>query len=298
LLYQPFPMVEGRRAQIWRYAPEFRRPRHFHDEPELNLVVAGRGVFGSGSERFVVAAGDLLCWAPGRDHELIEASLDFDLYVVALTPELHDRVVADAAGALAGPPRVALDRGALSRLEALCARPLHTLEASSVESHVAGFWREAQGLRRASGHSVGFAERVLGSLLERPELGRDARARLVRAAPSELSRQFRREFGLTLTEYRTRLRLLRFVRLADTARCTLLAAALDAGFGSYSQCHRAFQRAMGCTPRAFFTTDVRRELADRFAPWTHADGRAATPLAPALGGRFPRDAKTAGPSRR
>jgi AraC-like DNA-binding protein len=268
-------MIVGRRAQIWRYSPEYRRPRHFHVEPELNLVVAGRGVFGSGTETFAVTAGDLLCWAPGRDHELLEASLDFDLYVMALTPELHDRVVpGDAAASLAGPPRVALDRGALSGLEALCSAPLHTLDASSVENHVAELWREARVLRRASARAGGFAERALGSLLERPELDRDARARLVRAHPSELSRQFHREFGLTLTEYRTRLRLLRFVKLVDTARCTLLAAALEAGFGSYSQCHRVFQRAMGCTPRAFFTTGLRWELAGRFAPWLHTDAGA------------------------
>ena len=88
-LYQPFPMVTPQvRAQVWRHAPQFRRPRHFHDEPEINLVVAGSGRFGVGDTTFTAQAGDLLWFTPGQDHVLLEASDDFDLFVVALTPEL------------------------------------------------------------------------------------------------------------------------------------------------------------------------------------------------------------------
>jgi hypothetical protein len=132
VLYQPFPMLEGRRGQIWRYAPEYRRPRHFHGEPELNLVVAGSGVFGSGAEVFQVAGGDLLCWPPGRDHELLEASADFDLYVAALTPELNARVLLDrSVAALAGPLRAELGPLPLAELRALCSVSLDTAEAAA-----------------------------------------------------------------------------------------------------------------------------------------------------------------------
>ena len=57
--------------------------------------------------------------------------------------------------------------------------------------------------------------------------------------------------GTTLTEYRTRLRLIRLIERVDSGSNMLLAA-LEAGFGSYSQCHRAFTRVFGCTPRRFF----------------------------------------------
>jgi hypothetical protein len=42
-------------------------------------------------------------------------------------------------------------------------------------------------------------------------------------------------------------------------------AVLDAGFGSYSQCHRIFQRTFGCTPRSFFETPLRAQTQDAFA---------------------------------
>jgi AraC-like DNA-binding protein len=264
-------MLAGRRAQIWRYAPEYRRPRHFHSEPELNLVVAGSGSFGSGAEVFPVKAGDLLCWAPGRDHELLEASPDFDLYVVGLTPELNARVLLDrSATALAGPLRAELGARPLAQLGALCSTPLESVEHGVAERQVAELWQLAHGLRLAARPHDSMARRALRSLLERPDLARDERARIVRGHPTELSRQFRRDIGSTLTEYRTRLRLLRFVELADAGDRTLLAAALEAGFGSYSQCHRAFHQTIGCTPRAFFTTDVRRALEDTFEPLDQA----------------------------
>ncbi|MEO8183362.1 MAG: helix-turn-helix domain-containing protein [Deltaproteobacteria bacterium] len=71
--------------------------------------------------------------------------------------------------------------------------------------------------------------------------------------------------GLTLTDYRTRLRLLAFIRSVDAGR-TLLAAALQAGFGSYSQCHRTFSQTFGCTPRRFFGSQLRAEMRDAFSP--------------------------------
>ena len=46
MLYQPFPMPGAARAHIWHHVPETRRPRHFHSEPELNLVTGGFGFAG------------------------------------------------------------------------------------------------------------------------------------------------------------------------------------------------------------------------------------------------------------
>ncbi len=83
-LYQPFPMAGRTRGQIWAYAPQYRRPRHFHPEPELNLIAAGVGIFGAGGSVFSVSAGDLLWWLPGQDHVLVDASPDFELVVVGL----------------------------------------------------------------------------------------------------------------------------------------------------------------------------------------------------------------------
>lgn len=264
-VYQPFPMLPQRRAQIWRYAPEYRRPRHFHREPELNLVVSGTARFGGGSTTVAVSRGDLLCWPPGCDHELLEASADFDLYVFALTEELSERVLGEhSAPALSGPTLARLPEATLLALHAGLALPVVTSESSVAEQYVAQLWRAAHDLRLKTSRRDGLGARVLRSLLLRPELDRSQRARLVLAHPSELSRAFHRELGLTLGCYRTRQRLMRFIEVVDSGRSTLLAAALTAGFGSYSQCHRAFRATLGCAPRAFFETGLRHEMAGAF----------------------------------
>jgi AraC-like DNA-binding protein len=266
-IYQPFPMLPGHRGQIWRYAPAYRRPRHFHAEPELNLVVSGRAHFGTGSATIPVAAGDLLWWPPGCDHELLDASHDFDLYVFALTPELAARVPARHGTALApGPLRVGLGQASASALHARLAAPVLTSEVAAAERHVVELWSAALACRSEVGGPDNLGRRVLRSLLKHPELSRAERARLVRAHPSELSRSFHRELGSTLGSYRTRLRLLHFIQLVDSGQRNLLEAALQAGFGSYSQCHRAFRATVGCAPRTFFEGGLRREMADTFTP--------------------------------
>jgi AraC-like DNA-binding protein len=47
------------------------------------------------------------------------------------------------------------------------------------------------------------------------------------------------------------MRLIDFVRRVDDGQ-SLTAAALGAGFGSYSQCHRVFRAILGCGPRDYF----------------------------------------------
>lgn len=257
-------MAGSARGQIWRYSPQYRRPRHFHAEPELNLVTGGTGTFGAGAAAFSVTAGDLLWWLPGEDHELVDASPDFDLFVIGMTPELSERALGKGAPfALGGPRKARLPMAAVGRLRALCgAQPGGDMTV--VERHVADWWREAHALRRdADKHAL--TRRALRSLLERPDLGRADVAGRIGACPTEVSRHFHENVGVTFGAFRARQRLLRFIGAVD-AGATLLAAALDAGFGSYSQCHRVFCRALGCAPRVFFRASVRGPMADAFRP--------------------------------
>lgn len=264
-LYQPFPIAGDARAQIWRYAPEYRRPRHFHAEPELNLVVAGSGTFRSGDARIPVGAGDLLCWPPGRDHELAQASPDFDLFVIGARPDFSERVLGTRNRmALAGPTCIRLAPAAQAQLLELCGCFPDTADRVAIETRVGALWREGHAARLRQPAGSALARRTLETLLEQPELARDQRSRLVHAAPSELSRAFHRQLGSTLSSYRSRLRLLAFIEIVDAGEETLLAAALRAGFGSYSQCHRTFQHTLGCAPGAFFGSALRRTMADTF----------------------------------
>ncbi len=266
-LYQPFPMPGSARGHIWHHVPETRRPRHFHAEPELNLIAAGRATFGVGQAVMAVVAGDLLWWPPGQDHVLLDASDDFDLYVIGLTPGFSDRALGDGAtAAAASAARFRLEGDDLAKLAAICAAPLAFGATSDVERRVGDFWREAHRLRAVAHDRHLLTRRTLESVLARPDLKRSDLAQLVRGNVSELSRHFRQDVGLTLTTYRTRLRLLRFIDLVDRGQ-RFLAAAEEAGFGSYSQCHRVFQHTLGCAPRLFFHSGVREEMRDRYDPW-------------------------------
>jgi len=266
-LYQPFPIPGAARGHVWRHVPATRRPRHFHAEPELNLITAGRATFGYGEATTSVSAGDLLWWPPGQDHVLLDATPDLDLYVIGVTPAFSERVLAGRGPAAGGAQaRLPLAPGTLTNLQAACAAQRTGVDASAIEREVGDLWREAHGWRARASDQHPLTVRALSSLLGRPDLKRGELARLIRGNESEVSRYFHRDLGLTLVAYRTRLRLMRFIQLIEAGGANFLAAAFEAGFGSYSQCHRAFQQAFGCTPRVFFGAGVNEEMKARFAP--------------------------------
>jgi AraC-like DNA-binding protein len=266
-LYQPFPIPGDARGHVWHHVPATRRPRHFHAEPELNLIAAGEAVFGYGEASIAVSAGDLLWWPPGQDHVLLDATPDLDLYVIGVTPAFSEQVLAGRASAApGGAARMRLDHGALASLRNSCAAPMTAVDAAAVERQVGDLWREAHALRARIPDHHPLTARALSSLLGRPDLKRGELARLIHGNESEVSRHFHRDIGLTLVAYRTRLRLIRFIQLVEDGGRSFLAAAIEAGFGSYSQCHRSFQQAFDCTPRVFFGTGVSEEMKRRFAP--------------------------------
>jgi AraC-like DNA-binding protein len=64
--------------------------------------------------------------------------------------------------------------------------------------------------------------------------------------------------GASFVEHRARARVAHFLALVQDGRRNLLEAALDAGFGSYSQFHRVFTRVAGVRPRDYFTSGRHR----------------------------------------
>jgi AraC-like DNA-binding protein/mannose-6-phosphate isomerase-like protein (cupin superfamily) len=265
-LYQPFPMAGRARAQVWRYSPEHRRPRHFHIEPELNVVARGSATFAVEGEEITARAGDLLWWMPGQDHELTAASTDLDLFVIGLTPELSERVIgANTAVTYSGPTRMRLSataaRGLLERCEGL----LGCAGAPTIEQRIGDVWREAHVYRGAHADMHALTRRALRLLLARGDVRR-SEVPGSGAHPAEVSRHFRHDVRMSFAAYRNRLRLLRFIEEVDRRSQDFLSAALAAGFGSYSQCHRSFRATLGCSPREFFAGPVRRAMTDAFAP--------------------------------
>ncbi len=262
-LHQSFLPKPGERAFVWKYSQSIggRRPRHFHIEPELNLVVRGSATFGVG-ERFVqVSQGELLAFPTGQDHVLIEGSPDLYLYAIGLDPRYSTEVLGGRSEPVL-PLHVELPP---HELAAICDRAGDIVDRSGAAQQGAELWERIHWLgrrsverSRRSNHVL--TRRVLKLLDIAPELGLEALANDLRANSTELSRHFHRDLGMTLVRYRTRLRLLRFIRAVDCGERDLMATAIAAGFGSYSQCHRTFQAELGCAPRRFFRSEVRERM--------------------------------------
>jgi AraC-like DNA-binding protein len=74
-----------------------------------------------------------------------------------------------------------------------------------------------------------------------------------------LSRLFHAQVGQTLVAFRAGRRVQRYLRLRREAPGkTMMALALDAGFGSYAQFHRAFTVAMGVGPAEYERAEASR----------------------------------------
>jgi AraC-like DNA-binding protein len=255
-LYQGFLPDRAQRAFVWKYAEAVggRRPRHFHSEPELNLVVRGSATFGVGRRAVRVSAGELLAFPSGQDHALLDASPDLYLYAIGLDATFSRQVLGRRSEPVI-PLHVRLAR---DELESVIDRAGAIVDRADVAELGAELWERAHWLGRRGAPSGRPAAHVLTrralKLLESaPELRLDAMARELGTHSSEISRYFHRDVGMPLVRYRRRLRLLELIRLVDqTGERDLTYAASAAGFGSYSQCHRVFRSELGCAPRTFF----------------------------------------------
>jgi AraC-like DNA-binding protein len=105
----------------------------------------------------------------------------------------------------------------------------------------------------APGASPG--QRLVASTVEmldgNPSLGGKEIAGALNISLSRLARVFKTLMGMSLVEYRNRLRLDRFESLLEHGPANLLDAALEAGFGSYAQFHRVFRARLHASPRDY-----------------------------------------------
>jgi AraC-like DNA-binding protein len=256
-------MLPGRTAQLWRHQPAFRRPRHFHEEPEVNVVVHGKATLGVGDRSLELGAGEVVMFEPGQDHVLLDASPDLELFVVALRPTLAERVRGSRPRVLK--EKIVLAESEVRELRERACSLGEVRDRATVERELGELFASL-GARPCTTHVN--SRRAVGELRAAPDMSAAELARRLRTAPAQVSREFHRDLGLTLVEFRARLRLMRFVHLVDQG-ATMSAAALDANFGSYAQCHRAFQRALGYSPREYFR-GARRAVGEATEPWLGA----------------------------
>jgi AraC-like DNA-binding protein/quercetin dioxygenase-like cupin family protein len=270
-VHQSFlPAAEPSRAHVWKFSLQYggRRPRHFHAEPELNLIVAGTATFGIGETVVRASAGELLGFPPGQDHMLLESSSDLYLFAIGMDPNFSSTVLRSEQDSVTLPLHIRLGT---SDMKALVARSAAIVDQSGVDQQSAELWEHASWLRQRNGGRLNAAthvltRRTLSLMTDEPDIDRELLARKLRASPFAISRYFHHDVGMTLVQYRTRLRLLRYIQLVDNGNENLMMASKTAGFGSYSQCHRVFQSELGCSPRQFFLSGVRQQMQQAYEP--------------------------------
>ena len=115
---------------------------------------------------------------------------------------------------------------------------------------------EAYGARARSSESTG-GRAVHPCVQEAAQILRDEAldvptlANRIGLSPNRLSRLFRAQIGASVTEFRARMALERFAQIYDGRSLSLTDAAVEAGFGSYAQFHRAFSAQFGCNPATY-----------------------------------------------
>jgi methylphosphotriester-DNA--protein-cysteine methyltransferase len=139
-----------------------------------------------------------------------------------------------------------------------------------------------QPLAKKPGQSP-MVERILSALNEGTPMTGERLAGELGVSPGHLARSFKREMGVSLVDYRNRLRIDRFFEAIQRAGSTgnLLTAALEAGFGSYAQFHRVYRKFLGTTPRDIFANGAQaRVLARSSSPDASSDRAGRTLAAP------------------
>jgi AraC-like DNA-binding protein len=246
---------------FWRQAIA----RHAHHFVEGHLLVRGHAVVVVGDRRIDLPTGALLWLPPRTEHLTLEASPGLRRWCLCLRVGAVRQVLSrgEAAPLLSRGKRTQLVQ--LPRVELLdLARIFEDVKeqtgrgASVANAGLAyALARAVQATRQATpSDDPAVLHPVVARALSLMQgegllLSRDDLAARCRVSPTHLSRLFVRELGQPLRDVRNRKRLARYQELLASGRCdSLTEAALEAGFGSYSQFHRVFTLLTGRSPRS------------------------------------------------
>jgi AraC-like DNA-binding protein len=263
------PAVDG---HVGHHLASHGSPRgHRHAELELNLVVRGSASYLLGERRYQLSPGTLTWLFPGQDHVLVDESADHELWWAvfrpglvsgAAPPPLLEPDPVEQFSRRLAPPRAAQLGGLLYELRDADDALLNAGLAYLLLSAWRAFLESEELVIGVNVHPA--VETVARLLCDDPEAGGlEALARTAGVSPSHLSRIFKAQTGVSLTRFRNQRRLERFTALYGSGRrTTALAAALEAGFGSYAQFYRVLRTETGgsatalrrahasCSPRA------------------------------------------------
>ncbi len=239
---------------------------HTHEELELNLVRRGTAAYLLDDRRYDLRRHSLVWLFPAQSHLFLERSPDYDSWIVVFTPHLLRGACRTGASEtlLHSDPPGHFCKHLVPEQSVGLSDLIENVAASSGDGDLfnaglAHILLSAWAAYRASGEALTGAgvhpavEKALRLLQDETEpLTVVALARQAGISPSYLSRLFAQQTGQSLTEFRSKLRLERLLRLMRRKpRLNLGEAALEVGFGSYAQFHYVFTQRMGCSPAEY-----------------------------------------------
>jgi AraC-like DNA-binding protein len=257
---------------LWYSTPESTRfGRHYHHELELNVLVTGEARYWFPHRELRVVAPAALWIPPLVEHELLDASHDLSMWVHSFrAPSDEDALGKRRSGPLGlqsplqaalrelsdGPLVTGIAPAALARI---CARSRDGLlrpalpRFNDILSQIFALAWSARCAPEACGEPATWhpAVRRAASLLREPDTSgsMQALARSTHLSRERLSRVFAQCVGIGLVQYRNHHRVQRFIhKYGHGFDANMLRAALDVGFGSYVQFHRAFKQVVGYPP--------------------------------------------------
>ena len=261
---------------------------HRHFELELNLVIKGEVSYVVNGRTYTSGAGTLLWMFPSQEHQLINRTPDAEYYVAVFKPDLIQRACRNEpysamkaeAPAEDGMLRTVLDPKRYGFLQNLMEATMEGSIDADVLNREGGFgvdssfryrhndpdalnaglrhlmllaWRyqsEADG-RMESQQLHPSVSKALTYLSEEDEdESLNSLAKRCGVSAAYLSRVFRRQVGIPISQYRNSIRLGRFWQCySQQTSMTLTEAMYAAGFGSYAQFYRVFNQTYGRGPR-------------------------------------------------
>ena len=244
----------------------FQFPVHRHAELEVNLVTAGTATYLVEDHRYDLTPGTQIWLFPAQNHVLIDQSADYVMWIAVFTPTMLQRICTDDV------TRELCHQQPTSRFckqlpDELAAQVLHLFkEAYGAQQEPARCNAALAHLCLSAWSAHRRADLVPPQRDVHPAVERAARlvrdseepitvAQLAAQAglsASRLTRLFKQQTGVSLTHYRQRQQLERFLELYGRGRRrNMTEAALAAGFGSYAQFHRVFKQCFGYGPAAY-----------------------------------------------
>jgi AraC-like DNA-binding protein len=263
---------------------------HHHAELELNLVTQGSVTYIISEHRYTFPRGSMLWIFPEQEHQLVDRTEDAGYYVAVFKPEMIERSCRAAAYAPLKQKNVE-GEGVMSKLLNLETFDLllRTMDALMVDSldpdllnREAGYGVESDfhyehgdpdalnaGLhhiliqswkafcsagKRADPVQLHPSIIKALSILDNESLSLSVPeiARMGGVSETYLSRLFKKQVGVPIHQYRNAARLRAFLEhYHQPVKRTILECVYAAGFGSYAQFYKVFQRHFGVGPREF-----------------------------------------------